>query len=119
MFKKGGWCLFPISIYSDAPIHMMKWKYDANIQEYHLLYGKGILAKIQTNFTKHGRYIVTTLISGIYFSMRKQMKMEKHKNEWVAYRRQCKDKAEVQTYIQRKQDAVLRFLQARDKEMGS
>ena len=95
----------------------MKWKYDPNVQEHHLIDGNAIFAKIQSNFTKQGRYVVTTLISGLYYGAKRQEKMEKQKKEWVAHRRQCKDKAEMQRYIERKQEVVLRFLKARDKEM--
>lgn len=94
----------------------MQWKYDTLLQEHQLVSDKSILAKIQMNATKKGRYKVTTVISWIYYGKKLQNTMEKHKNEWVAYRKKFKDKPRANDYIVRKKECVLKFIKQREKE---
>ncbi len=94
----------------------MNWKFEGLVQEHQLIFGKSILARIQYGPTRKGKYFVTTLISGIYYSAHTQKKLEQEKKEWVAYRKKFKDKATAMTYINRKKDEVTRFITAREKE---
>lgn len=94
----------------------MNWKYDSIAQEHQLSYEGGILARIQNNPRRKGGIKVSTMISAIYFSMKKQEKLEKQKKEWVAYHKIFKNKTEASTYITRKKEIVKKFIQVREKE---
>jgi hypothetical protein len=94
----------------------MQWKYDSTVQEHQLNYNKTVLARIQTTPLKHGGFKVITLISGIYFGMKRQLALEKQKKQWVAYRKRLLDREQVNLYIGRKKEAVQKFIEAREKE---
>ncbi len=94
----------------------MTWKYEALIKEYQLKYGSSILARIQSKITRKGKYIVTTLISGIYFGQKIQKELQEKKHEWVAYHKKVKDRNASEIYIGRKKDEVARFIKARENE---
>lgn len=94
----------------------MHWKYDSLVQEHQLVYNKSVLARIQSAPLKHGGLRVSTLISGIYFGMQKQLRLEKQNKEWVCHRRKFQQKDSANLYIRRKKENVQRFIKAREKE---
>ena len=95
----------------------MKWKYDSLIKEHKLNYNDSVLSRIQLVRTKKDKYIAITLVSGIYYGIKKQEELEKKNKEWVAYRKKFKDRTMANSYIERKKKAILLFINAREKEI--
>ncbi|NUM36888.1 MAG: hypothetical protein HUU50_20275 [Candidatus Brocadiae bacterium] len=94
----------------------MNWKYESLTQEHQLIDGKSILVKIQLYPTKKGNYKVISIISGIYYGQKIQKKLETQKKEWVAYRKKFPNKTQANEYINRKREAISRFIKARESE---
>ena len=94
----------------------INWKYDNVLHEYQLLYQNSVLARIQTTPRKKGGVVVKSLISAIYFGYKRQEYLEKHNNEWVAYRKKFKERDLANAYINRKKDEISRFITIREKE---
>lgn len=94
----------------------MIWKYEGLVQEHQLIDGKTIIARIFLNPTRKGKFRVTTLISMIYFGQKKQKYLERHKREWLAYRKKFDTKPNANQYIDRKKEIILRFVKIREKE---
>ena len=95
----------------------MDWTYESLMQEHQLLYKKSVLARIQLNPTRKGKYRVTSLISGIYYGQKKMEYLERRNREWVAYRKTYSDKSSALDYIRRKKQEISRFIAAREKEL--
>ena len=94
----------------------MNWIYESLGQEHQLVFQKSILARIVISFTKKGKFVAITMISGIYFSAKTQERLEKEKKEWVAYRKKFKTKSDANEYVKRKKEVVLKFIKSREKE---
>lgn len=75
-----------------------------------------VLARICTVGSKKGNVKVITLIEACYFGMATQKKLEKQKKQWVAYRKKFADRDQASSYIERKKQAVSKFIAAREKE---
>lgn len=95
----------------------MNWQYNNRVQEHQLCFQKSVLARIQTSRTPKGRFIVRSLVSGIYYGLRRQEKLEKQNKEWVCCRKKFPDKDRSAAYIKRKKEEILRFIKAREKEV--
>ncbi len=94
----------------------MNWKYSNIHQEHQLLDGGQTLARIQVK-QKKKNFRVITLLSFIYVGTKRQEKLEKQKKEWFTHHKKLKDRKDVTAYIERKKEAVKKYITCREKEI--
>lgn len=94
----------------------MKWTFDT-VRGIHTLEDSGSrLALIYIGRSSKGarKFKVKTLVSFLYFSPKVQKRLERSRKEWKTLVRKFDTQEEVDRYVDRKKDEVLRFIHARE-----
>lgn len=97
----------------------MQWTYDSARCVHELQYGGTVLARIfvQMKEERTNAIKVKAMVSALYYGTRRAQALERRKKEWVTVKRKFKEAVELEQYLERKKAAVVRFIEAREREM--